>query len=149
MEQSLSVKGRIRLCTTIFVQCCVQCIKLCRPGCGAGASSLDICTVGNASQFPTLHNLGNPVGWTTFACPPAAAIGRKPSSPHTTTISIPPKTTNPARGRVCPVCSKAYLISIARLSAIFLFQIAGPVICTDSPLVSTATVTGMSFTSNS
>lgn len=44
---------------------------------------------------------------------------------------------------------KAYFTSTARLSTIFLFQIAGPVMCTDSPLVSTATVTGMSFTSNS
>src|SRR3990167_8614895 len=59
------------------------------------------------------------------------------------------KTTNPAHGRVCCFCRRAYLISTARLSWIFLFQIAGPVICTDSPLVSTATVTGMSFTSNS
>ena len=42
-----------------------------------------------------------------------------------------------------------YFTSTARLSAIFLFQIAGPVMCTDSPLVSTATVTGMSLTSNS
>lgn len=46
-------------------------------------------------------------------------------------------------------CGVAYFTSTARLSAIFLFQIAGPVMCTDSPLVSTATVTGMSFTSNS
>jgi len=59
------------------------------------------------------------------------------------------KTTNPAHGRVCRCFSDAYLISTARLSWIFLFQMAGPVICTDSPLVSTATVTGMSFTSNS
>lgn len=39
--------------------------------------------------------------------------------------------------------------STARFSAIFFCQMAGPVMCTDSPLVSTATVTGMSFTSNS
>ncbi len=44
---------------------------------------------------------------------------------------------------------QAYLTSTARLSAIFFCQTAGPVMCTDSPLVSTATVTGMSFTSNS
>lgn len=43
----------------------------------------------------------------------------------------------------------AYFTSTARLSAIFCFQIAGPVMCTDSPWVSTATVTGMSLTSNS
>ncbi|GEM_PF-4639441 len=42
-----------------------------------------------------------------------------------------------------------YCTSTARLSEIFFCQIAGPVMCTDSPLVSTATVTGMSFTSNS
>ena len=34
-------------------------------------------------------------------------------------------------------------------SSIFAFQILGPVMCTDSPRESTATVTGMSFTSNS
>lgn len=44
---------------------------------------------------------------------------------------------------------QSYLISTARLSWIFFCQIAGPVMCTDSPLVSTATVTGMSLTSNS
>ncbi len=43
----------------------------------------------------------------------------------------------------------AYFTSTARLSAIFCFQICGPVMCTDSPLASTATVTGMSLTSNS
>lgn len=43
----------------------------------------------------------------------------------------------------------AYCTSTARLSEIFFCQIAGPVMCTDSPLASTATVTGMSFTSNS
>ena len=47
------------------------------------------------------------------------------------------------------VAAVAYCTSTARLSAIFFCQIAGPVMCTDSPLVSTATVTGMSFTSNS
>jgi hypothetical protein len=34
-------------------------------------------------------------------------------------------------------------------AAIFACQICGPVVCTDSPRASTATVTGMSFTSNS
>lgn len=42
-----------------------------------------------------------------------------------------------------------YCTSTARLSAIFCCQICGPVMCTDSPLASTATVTGMSLTSNS
>jgi hypothetical protein len=40
------------------------------------ASSLDIYTVGNASQFATLRDLGSSVGWTTFTCPPASATGR-------------------------------------------------------------------------
>ena len=39
----------------------------------APASSLDIYTVGNASQFPTLRDLGSSIGWTTFTCPPASA----------------------------------------------------------------------------
>lgn len=43
----------------------------------------------------------------------------------------------------------AYCTSTARLSLIFFCQMAGPVMWTDSPLLSTATVTGMSFTSNS
>ena len=34
-------------------------------------------------------------------------------------------------------------------STIFFDHSAGPVVCTDEPLASTATVTGMSFTSNS
>lgn len=33
--------------------------------------------------------------------------------------------------------------------AMISFHLAGPVVCTDSPLTSTATVTGMSLTSNS
>ena len=37
----------------------------------------------------------------------------------------------------------------ALFSAIFFFQMTGPVLCTDSPSESTATVTGMSSTSNS
>lgn len=44
---------------------------------------------------------------------------------------------------------EAYCTFTARLSLIFCCQIAGPVMCTDSPLLSTATVTGMSLTSNS
>src|SRR3989338_6045863 len=76
--------------------------------------------------------------------------GSQPGWPLNLTLRSPAlKTTNPARGRVCWGCSRAYLISTARLSWIFFCQIAGPVICTDSPLVSTATVTGMSFKSNS
>ena len=43
--------------------------------------------------------------------------------------------------------SLAYATSMA-CSSIFAFQIAGPVWCTDSPLISTATVTGISLTSN-
>ena len=43
----------------------------------------------------------------------------------------------------------AYCTSTARLSLIFFCQMAGPVMWTDSPLLSTATVTGMSLTSNS
>src|SRR3989338_859951 len=87
-------------------------------------------------------------GWLVFL--PSLPGSSQPGWPLNLTLrSRVLKTTNPAHGRVCCFCRRAYLISTARLSWIFLFQIAGPVICTDSPLVSTATVTGMSFTSNS
>src|SRR5690606_8924138 len=60
------------------------------------------------------------------------------------------ETERAALGRaICSSAQAFYCTSTARVSAIFCCQIVVPVMCTDSPLVSTATVTGMSFTSNS
>ncbi len=60
------------------------------------------------------------------------------------------QTPAPGRGLLFVAEGKAYSsLSLAIMSAIFAFHTCGPVMWTDSPLVSTATVTGMSFTSNS
>ncbi len=56
---------------------------------------------------------------------------------------------NPARAGLFCCRRPGYFTWTTWLSAIFCFHSAGPVICTDSPLLSTATVTGMSLTSNS
>ena len=50
--------------------------------------------------------------------------------------------------RGCPLFEHAALTGIFS-STIFFYHSAGPVLCTEVPFASTATVTGMSFTSNS
>src|SRR5450830_1410065 len=82
-------------------------------------------------------------------------LHRRQASSHMTefviaTLPVIKKATGPwGRSRLYPCEGSAYCTSTARLSLIFFCQMAGPVMWTDSPLLSTATVTGMSFTSNS